>query len=191
MKEKPPGAGKESFGLVDVARLFEELHLSRARIFLDLGCGPGKYSLEAARRLHPEGKVIAMDLWPEGLKLLKQAMVTHGVQNVFPVLVDLGQSIPLKDRSADVCLIANVLHDLACSRKEKEALNEMARVLKPQGTLAIVEYKKIPGPPGPPLEIRIGAQELPELVESYGFKLDKTMDVGPYHYLVLFHPTDS
>ena len=189
MKEKPPGAGKESFGLVDVARLFEELHLSRARIFLDLGCGPGKYSLEAARHIDGEGRVIAMDLWPEGLKLLKQAMVTHGVQNVFPVLVDLGQSIPLKDQSADVGLVANVLHDLAIYQKEKRALKETARVLKPQGILAIVEFKKIPGPPGPPLEIRIGAQELPELVKPYGFKLDKTMDIGPYHYLAVFRLT--
>jgi len=186
MNQKPPGAGRESLSLIEAPRLFSELGLSRVQVFLDLGCGPGKYSLEALRYLPEEGRIIALDLWHQGLKILKEAMAAKEISRIHPLLADIGQSIPLKENTVDLCLVANVLHDLAISRKEKKALKEIARVLKPRGTLAIIEFKKIPGPPGPPLAIRIGIQELREMVEPYGFELDRTTEIGPYHYLALF-----
>ena len=158
MKQKPPGAGKESLGIIDAPSLFTVLDLSRARIFLDLGCGPGKYSLEVLQHLSQEAMVIAVDLWEEGLRSLQESMKARDISRISPILADIGRGIPLKRDTVDVCLVANVLHDLAVSHKEKTALKEIARVLKPGNTLAIIEFKKIPGPPGPPLDIRIGPE---------------------------------
>ncbi len=49
MPELPKGAGKDSFSLADAGRLFAAMGLAGAGKFLDLACGPGSDSLEAAR----------------------------------------------------------------------------------------------------------------------------------------------
>jgi ubiquinone/menaquinone biosynthesis C-methylase UbiE len=67
-----------------------------------------------------------------------------------------------------------------------EALAEVARVLKPGGRLAMVEFEKIDGPPGPPRHIRLDAFDVAALVTPYGFRRHKTVPLGPYNYLITF-----
>ena len=45
---KPTGAGKNSFGLIDTAKFFQELDLKQEITFLDVASGWGAYSLAAA-----------------------------------------------------------------------------------------------------------------------------------------------
>ena len=82
--------------------------------------------------------------------------------------------------------MATVLHDLAEFAMADGALKEAHRVLKPGGTLAIVEFDKVEGPPGPPLRIRLTPEEVENLVAPYGFQKTRTARVGPYNYLILF-----
>jgi len=63
---------------------------------------------------------------------------------------------------------------------------EVARILKPEGKLAIIEFKKIEGPPGPPLHIRLSQEEVDDFLSPFGFQLEKTEDIGPYHYLSIY-----
>jgi len=78
------------------------------------------------------------------------------------------------------------LHDFVEDRIDRGALNEIARVVKPTGRLAVMEFKKIDGPPGPPKHIRLSPDDVTERLEPYGFKKKHTVDVGPYNYLMLF-----
>ena len=50
MAEKPPGAGKSSFELIDKKRFFSLLDLPPNSIFIDLACGTGRYSIEIAKQ---------------------------------------------------------------------------------------------------------------------------------------------
>jgi hypothetical protein len=65
-------------------------------------------------------------------------------------------------------------------------MTEVARVMKIGSTLAVVEFQKIAGPPGPPISIRMTPDELEALVSSYGFKKDRVVEVGPIHYAAMF-----
>jgi hypothetical protein len=58
--------------------------------------------------------------------------------------------------------------------------------LGPQGSLAIVEFKKIDGLPGPPINIRLTSEEVEDMVIPYGFGNKLTVDIGPFNYLVIF-----
>jgi ubiquinone/menaquinone biosynthesis C-methylase UbiE len=82
--------------------------------------------------------------------------------------------------------MATVLHDLVEAQTAAGTLREVARVVKPGGTLAIVEFIKIAGPPGPPLHIRLAPEDVERLVEPYGFHRIKLADVGPFTYLITF-----
>jgi protein-L-isoaspartate O-methyltransferase len=62
-ENKPTGAGKSSFGLIDTAKFFSELDLQKGVTFLDVACGWGAYSLAASDIVGKDGQVYAVDLW--------------------------------------------------------------------------------------------------------------------------------
>jgi ubiquinone/menaquinone biosynthesis C-methylase UbiE len=183
--QKPPGAGKSSYDLIDPGVLWAELDLAQGITFLDLGCGQGNYALAAAARLGPAGAVYAVDLWEEGIAALKERAGREGRGNLKALVAPAGR-IPVADVSVDAGFMATVLHDLVEAGTAAGALAELARVIKPGGWLAIVEFEKIDGPPGPPRHIRLEADEVEALVAPYGFVRRKTVKLGPYNYLMTF-----
>jgi ubiquinone/menaquinone biosynthesis C-methylase UbiE len=152
---------------------------------LDLGCGEGNYALAAAALIGPAGVVYAVDLWQEGIAALKERAAREGRANLKALVAGAGQ-VPCESLSVDVGFMATVLHDLVEDGTAAGALAEMARVIKPGGLLAIVEFDKIDGPPGPPRHIRLEAAEVEALVAPYGFRRQKSVKLGPYNYLITF-----
>jgi len=185
-EKKPTAAGKSSFELIDVENFFQELDLQKGTIFLDVACGRGAYSLAASDIIGPHGRVFAVDLWEEGIEHLKIAAAEKGAHNITAFVSDAGRRIPVEDQSIDVCLTATVLHDFVEDHIDKEVLKEIVRVVKPGGILAVMEFKKIDGPPGPPIHIRLSPENVTDMLDTYGFKKKRFADVGPYNYLMLF-----
>ena len=183
--KKPTGAGKSSFELIDTEKFFQQLNLQKGISFLDVASGRGAYSLAVSDIIGPRGNVFAVDLWAAGIEMLKTAAQERRLDNITAFISDIGRQIPIEDQSIDVCLMATVLHDFVRDGIDRGALNEIARVIKPAGRLAVMEFKKIDGPPGPPIHIRMSAEEVADLLGQYGFKNERTADVGPYNYLIL------
>jgi ubiquinone/menaquinone biosynthesis C-methylase UbiE len=186
MTEKPIAAGKSSFELVDTKKLFSELQLEDKTIFLDVGCGSGEYSIAASEYISESGQIYAVDLWQDGIDRLTREMTIKQIRNINATVSDVSKQIPLEDGSVDVCLMATVLHDLIQDNTDEGTLKEVKRVLKPQGKLAIIEFKKSEGMPGPPIRIRISPEELERHLHSYCFHSTKTTDIGLYVYLSIF-----
>jgi ubiquinone/menaquinone biosynthesis C-methylase UbiE len=186
MDKKPLGAGKSSFDLIDSELFFSALGLQEDAVFLDVACGRGAYSLAAARHIGPAGRIYAFDLWEEGIESLQKEIRLKEGNPIVAQVVDVSRQIPLENQSVDVCLLATVLHDLIQDRTETGAIREIERVLKPGGTLAVIEFKKIEGPPGPPVRIRIAPEEVEERLQPHSFSLIRVVDLGPFNYLALF-----
>ena len=140
----------------------------------------------ASKIIGSAGVVYAVDLWQDGIEQLKANAGEEGAFNIEAFVSDVGQRIPVDDHVVDVCLMATVLHDFVEDEIPNEVLKEVVRVLKPKGVLAVVEFKKIDGPPGPPLHIRLSPDEVNDMLLPYGFKEEYLAEVGPYNYLVLF-----
>ncbi|OGR10548.1 MAG: hypothetical protein A3K53_03065, partial [Deltaproteobacteria bacterium RIFOXYB2_FULL_66_7] len=187
---KPPGAGKSSYDLIDPVALWAALNLPQGITFLDLGCGQGNYSLAAADLIGPRGLVYAVDLWEEGIAALKARAAREGRTNLEPLAAGADQ-VPLASGSVDVVLMATVLHDLVEAGTVTGALAEVARVIKAKGQLAIVEFHKIDGPPGPPRHIRLDPAEVEALVAPYGFVRQGIVNLGAYNYLITFVKKDG
>ncbi len=191
MKEKPIAAGKSSFNLIDPVKFFSKLQLARGAVVLDLACGNGLYSIAASRYVGEEGRIYAFDLWKEGIDFLLREAAAGSIKNIYAGIADINSRIPVADNSIDVCLMATVLHDLIEDKTEKGTLDEVGRVLKPDGVLAVVEFLKVEGTPGPPVHIRIAPEELEAIVSPYGYRLVKTSEVGRFNYLSIFRKTQG
>jgi predicted methyltransferase len=79
-----------------------------------------------------------------------------------------------------------VLHDFAESVQADTVLKKIKTLLKPGGCLAIIEFKKIQGPPGPPLNIRLSEAAVEKMVTPHGFVKKETADMGKHTYLKTF-----
>lgn len=185
MGDKPVAAGKSSIDLIDKEKTFSAIDVIPNSCFLDLACGVGRYSLEIAKKIGENGTVFAIDLWKEGVDVLNQEADSQGLKNIRAMVADISSKLPLEDNSIDACLMSTILHDLAKS-DQISPLKEVARVLKPDGILNIIEFKKVEKGPGPPIKIRMDEKEIDALVIPCGFTKMVSMDIGEYNYLVRY-----
>jgi ubiquinone/menaquinone biosynthesis C-methylase UbiE len=186
MPHHPTAAGKSSFDLIDSETFFSVLNLRDGMVILDAACGIGNYTVAIARRVSEKSIVHALDLWTEGIAQLAARAADLNLPVIRPAVCDVSRSIPLDEVSIDVCLLATVLHDLIQDGTHTGALREIKRVLKPGGRLAVVEFKKQPGPPGPPQKIRLSPEELEAVLAPMGFRCRETLEVGAAVYLSIF-----
>jgi ubiquinone/menaquinone biosynthesis C-methylase UbiE len=183
---QPTGAGKSSFGLIDTVKFFHELGLKKGTTFLDVACGRGAYALTVAEIIGNNGQIYAVDLWKEGIGILKEEAASKGIQNITAFVSDIAERIPIEDDCVDVCLMATVLHDLVADKIDQPVLKEVVRVLKTKGTLAIVEFFKTQGPPGPPKPVRLSPEEVDQMLAVHGFQQKRHTEIGPDNYLQIF-----
>lgn len=183
---KPKGAGKSSFELIDTDIFRQMLPVHQGSVILDLACGKGLYTLFLSELVGPFGLVYAVDLWEEGLGILTEEALKKEVGNIFTIKADATSEIDIDAHSLDLCLMATVLHDFKEMGADQAVLKQVLNLLKPGGCLAVVEFKKMDGPPGPPAQIRLTPEETQGLVTGLGFKLLGTADIGTSNYMMTF-----
>ena len=187
--KRPKGAGKSSFELIDSNKLKAILPIKPGSVVIDLACGKGIYSMFLSDIVGEEGLVYAVDLWKEGLLLLEEQIEKKNISNIMTLLADASKQIDIDDYSADICLMATVLHDFEEAGQADTVLEDIRTLLKPNGCLAVIEFKKIEGPPGPPAHIRLSEAEVEKMVTRHGFVKKQTVDIGAYNYLMTFLST--
>ena len=183
----PKGAGKSSFELINTDILKQMLPVHQGSVILDLACGKGLYSLFLSKLAGPSGLVYAVDLWEEGLQMLEAEALKNEVATIAAMKADATKDIDIEAHSIDLCLMATVLHDFKEMNAEQAVLKQVKTLLRPGGCLAVIEFQKKDGPPGPPADIRLNRQETEELVTGLGFKKTNVADIGDYNYLVTFN----
>ena len=130
---------------------------------LELGPGPGTFTVDAARRVGPEGRIIAVDIQPEMIAQVDRRVREAGLTNV-ETHVAGAYTLPLDDASVDRAFLVTVLPEIP---DQGRALAELHRVLKPGGVLSITEEFTDPHYPFPSETIR--------RVEAAGFRLERRM----------------
>jgi ubiquinone/menaquinone biosynthesis C-methylase UbiE len=101
------------------------------------------------------------------------------------MVVDISKNLPFEASSADMCLLATVIHDLSLENRET-TLKEVNRVLKPGRTLLVIEFKKIEFGPGPPVNIRLSEDEITDLAFRHKLLKISGGEIGDFHYYIKF-----
>jgi SAM-dependent methyltransferase len=144
-----------------VKGMFRRAKLRSGERVLDLGCGPGAVTLRTADAVGPSGRVDAVDISDEMLRLARARVADRGLGNV--TFHNAGaEALPLPQHSADAVLAGLSLMFVP---DRAAAAREIARVLRPGGRLVatfptgadtcdLVKFQRILGSfaPEPPVK---------------------------------------
>jgi SAM-dependent methyltransferase len=128
---------------------------------LEIGPGPGVFTVAAAQRIGPEGKLIVVEQDPRMIAQVEARVREAGLENV-ETHVGSASVLPLEDESVDRVFLITVLPEIP---HRYGALDEIQRVLKPGGLLSITEEFTDPDYAFP--------FETVQLVESAGFSRER------------------
>jgi len=119
-------------------RVLDRAGVTPGMCVLEVGPGPGVYTVPLARRVASSGEdggVTCLEIQPEMITMLRERLRAAGIQNAQVVQGD-GRQMPLPDDSFDLVFLVDVVGEVP----DKPAFfTECARVLKPGGTLAVTE----------------------------------------------------
>ncbi len=104
---------------------------------LDLGCGPGTFSVAMAKMVAESGKVIAVDVQEEMLQIVREKAAQQGLESRIFTHKSGPDRIGISEK-VDFALAFYMVHEVP---NAEAFLKEIASLLKPKGKLLIVEPK--------------------------------------------------
>ncbi|BBZ50242.1 methyltransferase domain-containing protein [Mycobacterium heidelbergense] len=163
--------------LAKPARVVEALGLTGSEHVLEVGPGPGFYSVEIARRL-PYGRLDLFDVQPEMLTKAGRQLEHAGFYDVGFTTGQAAEGFPFPDNTFDVAFLAAVIGEVP---DKPACIRSLGRVLKSGGRLVFAEA--FPDPD------RMSVRELRDLTESENFDFVEATG-NRWHDVVRFRKTD-
>lgn len=123
----------------DAARraLLEQAALESATRVLDVGCGTGSLLVLLARR-HPGLQLAGID--PDPKALARAARKARRASASVQLDRGFSDAVPYPDASFDRVFSSFMLHHLGVADEKRRALQEMRRVLRPGGSLHLLDF---------------------------------------------------
>jgi len=112
-------------------RRLERIPVKEGMVVVEYGCGPGSYTIPAAKLVGPKGKVFAVDIQPLAIKTIKGKATREGLTNIEAIPVD-SYNTGIQGSSVDLVLLIDTLHMIS----NRDALfQEIHRLLKQDGLI--------------------------------------------------------
>lgn len=182
-------------------QIMDALLIADGAVVADLGAGGGWFTIRLARRVGPNGLVYAEDVQPQMIEAIRRRAQRENLRNIQTVLGTAND--PMLPSGLDAALIIGAYHEMACSGRiacedPVPLLKNVARALKPQGRLGIVDFNPGEGGPGPAPEDRVDSDSVIRAAAAAGLQLIGREAVprdavSPYQFqfLLVFGKTSS
>ena len=146
--------------LLQVDRVMDTLHLARGSSVADIGAGGGWFSVRAARRVGPTGKVIAEDISQHAVESIRDRAEREHLPQIEPLL-GTPDDPRLAPDSLDAAVMLRVYHEVA---HPPVLLAVLHRALKPGARFGVIDH------PGHGDDHGINAEVVRREVEHAGFR---------------------
>jgi precorrin-6B methylase 2 len=162
-------------------KMVAALELKSTDVVADIGAGTGYISQLLAQQV-PEGKVLAIDVQPEMVELLKQRISKSKITNIQPQL-GTEQSPELPAASIDLAIMVDAYHEFGYPQ---EMMTGIVSALKPGGRVVLTEYRG----EDPKVNIKphhkTTQKQIQREMKAVGLKLLKNESVLPQQHLLFF-----
>ena len=156
------------------------MNLKNGDVVADGGAGSGYYARRVARAVAPKGVVYANDIQQEMLDALRANAAREKITNIVPILgTETDPKLP-KGR-LDWVLLVDVYHEF---QQPKPMLAAIRTALKPDGRVALVEYRETTSHVRP--SHRMTKEQVLSEWEPAGFRLEKIVETMPMQRLYIF-----
>lgn len=112
--------------------ILKEIEIKQGYKILDYGCGPGSFTLAAAKIVGSTGKIHAADIHPLAIKKVRKKVARKDYKNI--ETIQTSSETGLDDESIDIALLFDILHELS---EPESIIKEVHRVLKKEGKLSV------------------------------------------------------
>ena len=119
-------------------KLLKAAGLKPGQKVLEVGCGPGFFTIPAAKIVGNEGFIYAVDVHPLAIKRVQKKVERGGIKNVSPVLANASNT-GLPDRSIDLAFLFGLRY---IAGGLENVIVEMRRILRPG---AVLSFEKTRG----------------------------------------------
>ena len=174
--ERPDRATEE-----EPQKMVAALGLKSTDVVADIGAGTGYISQLIARQV-PKGKVLAVDVQPEMVELLKQRIKNSKIANIQTQL-GTEDSPKLPPASIDLAIMVDAYHEFSYPR---EMMTGIVSALKPGGRVVLAEYRG----EDPKVNIKphhkTTQKQIQSEMKAVGLKLLKNDNVLPQQHLFFF-----
>ncbi len=165
------------------AKLLKALDVKPGMVIADVGAGSGYHTFRLAPLVGEKGKVLAVDVQPEMIKLLTDRAKKEGVANVEAVQ-GTEKDPKLKPESVDLILMVDVYHEFAFPYEMAE---KMVAALKPGGRMVFVEFRlEDDAVPIKLVHKMSERQVLKEMGEFPELRHTKTVGTLPWQHIIIF-----
>ena len=185
------GRSTESF--LDARDIISRLNLRGNEVFMDAGCGDGHVVMEAYDMMGDDATIYAVDVFEPSIEDMQKEVDEKGIKNIIPVQSNIAEHIDIEDDTVDVCLLINVFHHFVAMENSDGAIEELKRVIKPDGKISVMDYKKEDTGYGPPLRVKSTPEEMEEMFARHGLKMvgldneiGEDLEHGKSHYMITF-----
>ena len=148
---------------MDPERIAAGLGLTEGMRAADFGSGSGYSTIIMANKVGDSGVITAVDLMNPALETLRAKAKMEGLGNIQTVRsnLEIVGSSGLAGDSQDMVLLANILFQ---NSNKARIMDETRRVIKPGGTLIVIDWRKGAGGFGPPDDLRTDEEAMKQLV---------------------------
>ena len=167
------------------ASLIDALSITPGMSVADFGCGGGHFTFMLSKKVGEQGMVYAVDVQAPPLEMIRARAQSEGIKNIQTIRANLEvpRGSTISDASQDIVLLANVLFQ---SPKKEAIIQEAKRILKPEGKLVLIEWRKGVGGFGPPDELRMTDEAIRGLAQAQGFLPAGDLHIGTFHHILTF-----
>jgi precorrin-6B methylase 2 len=166
-------------------KMLDALKLKPGEVVADVGAGSGYLTFRVAPRVGPTGKVLAVDIQPEMLALIRQKMKAGGVTNVEPVMGTVTDP-KLPADAVDTILMVDVYHEFS---HPYEMTAAMVQALKPGGRLVFVEFRMEDEQVPIKLVHKMSEKQVLREMAPHPLKHLKTHSDLPWQHVIIFEKT--
>jgi ubiquinone/menaquinone biosynthesis C-methylase UbiE len=161
--------------------VMDALNISENSVVADLGAGSGWFTVRLAVRVGPNGKVYAEDIQHQMIEAISRRVAREGLRNVETILGSA--SDPRLPQPVDAVLIVDAYHEM---EHKVALLRNVAKALKPDGRIGIINFKKDGHGPGPPMDERVDPERVIRDAEAAGLRLLARPGFLQYQHMLVF-----